>query len=133
MDRNGRLESVIAFVTALVVVIGAVDHKTTIGLQSDDGRDIPLDNITGFVSKLNEPLNLWCESNQEWDTCYWIWDMVDGPPPSQKHCRILLNGSLEGLPGCSVSGKRCLFKSSKTTQEEHEGILRCKLGIKALK
>ena len=125
MDRNGRLESVIAFVTAFVVVIGAQDYKTAIGLQSDDGRDISLDNITGFVSKLNEPLNLWCESEHEWSSCNWYWDIE---ATKQKFCTISKNSTYDGYPGCSFKGKRCLFNSSKTTQEEHEGIWRCELG-----
>ena len=130
MDQNATVKSVLILVIALVAVTGAMDNKANIGLKNVDGQDILLDSVTGFVSKLNEPLNLWCESEREWTTCYWYWDIED---IKQKYCRISINGSLEGNPGCSLSGKRCLFKGSKTTQEEHEGLWKCTLGIRALR
>ena len=110
------------------VVVG-VDYPTTIGLQNDDGQDIPLDVITGFVSKLNEPFNLWCQSDHVWNNCMWYWNIKD---TSQKFCRILSNGSYDGYPGFSVSGTRCQIRIPKTIQEEHEGKWKCELGIEVL-
>ena len=59
------------------VVVG-MDYAATIWLQNNDGQDIPLNMITGFVSKLNDPLNLWGQSDHDLsiliDSKSYVWD-----------------------------------------------------------
>ncbi len=71
-----RTFAIVIHVVAIVDIVtvgGADDFRTTIGIWRQDGTAATLAEGQGVISKANDPLTMWCNSTQPWQTCTWVW------------------------------------------------------------
>ena len=104
----------------------------TLGLDMNNGTKITIDTGSTFVGmegSVDTPQQLWCQGNEDWDVCSWLWQ---NDPGGSKECKFIEGNSDNGCKDPFIhiekEEKDCnIIFYSGLNKDYHEGPWECRL------